>query len=183
MLRAIAIALVLMTSAAHADPEWVFSGGIGRDWATFVPSGYYTLDAGLGGFLTVGVPVYTMPDHAWSLELGGRVAAAYMNGKQFATTTLSNDYEYLSFGGLAQATVVYDQRGWLALAGGYHHARIHDSAASHSTTDDGADSYTLDAELGGTIYSGVGLYGDATYLGQGGWVLGLGVAFRFDTGP
>ena len=183
MLRATLAALVLLTATAHADPQWIFSGGIGRDWALFTPSGYQSLDAGLGGFLTVGLPLFTTPDKLWSVELGGRVQAAYMNGKQFMNTSLSNDYEYLSFGGLAEATVVYHEQGWASLAGGYHHARIHDSAASHSTTDEGADSYTLAAEIGGTIYSGVGLYGDAIYLGDGGWVLGVGVAFRFDTGP
>jgi hypothetical protein len=183
MLRATAIALVLLTATAHAEPLWVFSGGIGRDWATFTPTGYKTLDAGLGGFLTVGVPVVTTADKLWSFELGGRVQAAYMNGQQFMNSSLSNDYEYLSFGGLAEATLVFHDQGWVSLGGGYHHARIHDSAASTKSTDDGADSYTVAAELGGTIYSGLGLYGDAIYLGDGGWVIGLGVAFRFDTGP
>jgi len=182
MLRATAIALVLLTSVAHADTDWVMSGGIGPDWALFTPMGYKSLDRGLGGFLTVGVPVYTTPDKMWTLELGGRVAAAYMKGEQFTTSSLSNDYEYLSFSGLAQATIVYQQRVWGGLAGGYQHARIHDAAASSSTTDGGADSYTASAEVGGVIYSGVGLFGDAVYLGEGGWVLGLGVAFRFDTG-
>lgn len=183
MLRASVIALVLLTATAHADPEWIFSGGLGRDWATFTPSGYKSLDAGLGGFLTVGLPVYTTPDKMWSLELGGRVGFAYMTGQQFTTSSLSNEYEYLSFSGLGQATVVYHQHVWAALAGGYQHARIHDAAASSSTTDSGADSYTVAAEVGGDIYSGVGLFGDAIYLGEGGWVLGLGIAFRFDTGP
>src|SRR5438105_974002 len=112
-MRAATIALLLLTATAHAEPQWVFSGGVGRSWPDFVPAGYHTLDAGIGGFAAVGVPVYTLPDRSISIELGGRVAAEYMSGQQFATN-ISNQYQYLSFGGLAQGNLVFRQRAWLA---------------------------------------------------------------------
>ncbi len=182
-MRAIAIALLLLTTTAHADPQWVFGGGVGRTWAEFVPTGYKTLDAGLGGYLSVGAPVYTTADHAWSVEAGGRVFGEYMTGQQFPTGSISNEYEYLSLGGLAQGTLVVRQRAWLALGVGFQHQRIHDSAASNAVTTSGDDSYAFAAELGADIYSGVGLFVNTMYLGDSGWTLGAGLAFRFDTGP
>jgi len=181
-MRATAFALLLLTSTSHAEPAWVFSGGVGRSWPEFVPTGYRTLDAGIGGFAAVSVPVYTLPDQPISVELGGRVAAAYMSGQQFAGS-ISNEYQYLSFGGLAQAGLVFRERAWFALAAGLHHARIKDAASSNETTTHGDDSYTLAAEVGVDLYSGLGLYVNTSYLGDGGMTIGVGVAFRLVTGP
>ena len=176
-------AVLLIAATAHADPDWAFSGGVGRVWPQFVPSGgYKTLDAGIGGFLAVGGPVYSLPQYSLSVELAGRLASEYMSGQQFAGAT-SDTYGYLSFGGLAEGRLVYSQRAWVSLAGGYHHARIHNSTLASMATTDGDDSYILCAEVGGDIYAGLGLYVNTVYLGAGGATIGAGISFRIVPGP